>query len=188
MTGVGFFSILLIGIGLSADCFAVALGAGVSGGGSFRRRMFRLAVAFGFFQALMLIIGFMAGRTVVDFIAAFDHWVAFGLLVVVSGRMLWEAFGEHEEKEIDISRGLLLLTLSVATSIDSLAVGLSFAFLDVDIVVAAIIVGAVAFTFTAVGFALGKKTGELIGKWAEVAGAIILLAIALRVLLTDLLG
>jgi putative Mn2+ efflux pump MntP len=185
VSGTDILSVLLIALGLSADCFAVALGGGVNAGSGVRWRMLRLALSFGFFQAVMPVIGWLAGSTVVKLIADYDHWVAFGLLAIVSGRMLWEAFGpgEHqEEKELDISRGLLLLSLSVATSIDALAVGLSFAFIDINIAIASPVIGVVAFAVTAIGFYLGRKVGKL------AVGGIILLAIAVRILLSHLMG
>lgn len=189
MDGADIFSIIFIAIGLSADCFAVALGAGVSGKDYSRTGIFRTALSFGIFQALMPVLGWLAGRIVVDIIAAYDHWVAFGLLAVISGKMLWESFRHEDgrEKETDITRGLLLITLSIATSIDALAVGLSFAFLKVNVAVACPIIGIVAFVVTVTGFVLGKKVGGLVGRWAEVAGAVILMAIALRILLSHLL-
>ena len=184
-----FLSIFLIAIGLSADCFAVALSGGVAGKNHSRARVLRVALSFGLFQAVMPLLGWLVGRTVVDFIAAYDHWVAFGLLAVVSGRMFWESLHPEkgEEKEADITSGLLLLTLSIATSIDALAVGLSFAFVEVNIALASPIIGAVAFLVTTVGFILGKKASRLIGKRAEAIGGIILLAIAFRILLGHLL-
>jgi putative Mn2+ efflux pump MntP len=190
MNGADVLTIIFIAIGLSADCFAVALSAGVSGKDRSRLGIFRVAFAFGIFQALMPVLGWLAGRTVVDIIAAYDHWVAFGLLAAVSGKMLWETFRRESspEKETDITRGWLLITLSIATSIDALAVGLSFAFLKVDIALASPVIGVVAFMVTLTGFILGRKVGGLIGRWAEVAGAVILLAIALRILLSHLLG
>ncbi len=125
----------------------------------------------------------------VEFIADYDHWVAFALLVMVSGRMLWESFrSKHgQDKELDITRGFLLLTLSLATSIDALAVGLSLAFLEVNIALASPTIGVVAFVFTAIGFILGKRASQLIGRRAEALGGIILLAIALRILFSHTL-
>ncbi len=137
----------------------------------------------------MPVLGWLAGRTVVEFIADYDHWVAFGLLAIVSGRMLWESFRPErsQDREIDITRGLLLITLSVATSIDALAVGLSLAFLKVNIGVASLTIGAVAFLVTMIGFVVGKRVSKTIGKRAEALGGIILLAIAFRILLSHIL-
>lgn len=183
-----FLSIFFIALGLSADCFAVALSAGISITEHTFTRIFRLSFSFGLFQALMLVLGWLAGRTIVDFIADYDHWVAFALLAFISGRMFWEAFHPEQsrDKEVDITRGLLLLTSSVATSIDALAVGLSFAFLEINIGLASPTIGVVAFAVTALGFILGKRVSKLMGKRAEVLGAIILLAIAFRILLSHL--
>jgi len=182
-------SLLLIAIGLSADCFAVALGVSISGSGPSSRRMLRTALAFGVAQSLMTAIGWAVGSTVVDFIASYDHWVAFGLLTVIGGRMLWESLHprEAEAKAGDTTKGVALLLLSVATSIDALAVGLSFAFLEVNIALAALTIGGVAFTIAALGFLLGRKAGHVMGKRAEAMGGVILIAIGLRILLTHLL-
>ncbi len=137
----------------------------------------------------MPVLGWLAGRTVVEFIADYDHWVAFALLVIVSGRMLWESFRPErsQDKKIDITKGLLLITLSIVTSIDALAVGLSFAFLELNIVMASLTIGVVAFLVTSIGFAVGKRASKIIGKRAETIGGIILLAIALRILLSHIL-
>lgn len=137
----------------------------------------------------MPVLGWLAGRTIVELIADYDHWVAFILLAIVSGRMFWGAFhpDRDNEKKTDVTKGILLLTLSVATSIDALAVGLSFAFLDVNIAIASPVIGVVAFLVTALGFYLGKKASRIVGKRAEAIGAIILLVIALRILISHIL-
>ena len=137
----------------------------------------------------MPVLGWLAGRNVVEFIADFDHWVAFGLLVIVSSRLLWQSFRRErsQDKEVDITKGFLLITLSVATSIDALAVGLPFAFLKADIAMASLTIGAVAFLATTIGFVVGRRACKMIGKRAEAIGGIILLAIAFRILLTRVL-
>ncbi len=184
-----FLYIFLIAIGLSADCFAVSLSSGISNKNHSWLQVFRVSLSFGLFQALMPVLGWLAGRTVVEIIANYDHWVAFALLVAVSGRMFWETFHSErsKENEVDVTRGFLLLTLSIATSIDALAVGLSFAFLNVNIALASPTIGAVAFVVTTIGFVLGKKASKLIGKRAEAIGALILLFIAFRILLSHTL-
>jgi len=185
----GFFSVVLIAVGLSADCFAVALGAGLSGRRYTARQVWRVAGCFGLFQGVMPVLGWLAGRTVVDYIAAYDHWVAFGLLALVAGRMLWESLrpGHETAERTDISGGLSLLLLSLATSIDALAVGLSLAFASISIVVAGPTIAVIACLLTALGFAVGRRVGTYIGRWAEIAGAVILLAIGVRILLSHLL-
>jgi len=137
----------------------------------------------------MPVLGWLAGRTVVELIASYDHWLAFGLLALVGGRMIWESLRSKEghREERDISKGLLLLTLSIATSIDALAVGLSFAFLKINIVLAGVTIGITAFLATSIGFVLGRKAGSLIGKRAEIVGGVILIGIGLRILLEHML-
>ena len=182
-------SVSLIALGLSADCFVVALSGGISNINHSWPWLLRVSFSFGIFQALMPVLGWLAGRTVVDLIADYDHWVAFAMLAIVGGRMLWGSFRPERSqgKEVDITKGLLLITLSIATSIDALAVGLSFAFLSVNIALASPIIGVVAFVVTIIGFKLGKKASKLIGKRAEIIGGIILLAIGLRILLSHIL-
>jgi putative Mn2+ efflux pump MntP len=184
-----FLSIFLIALGLSADCFAVALSASISNKNHSASQVLRVSFFFGLFQALMPLAGWLVGRTIVDFIAAFDHWVAFTLLFLVGGRMLLGAFRhtEVEEKPVDISRGWLLLTLSVATSLDALAVGLSFAFLDVNIWVASLTIGITAFIIAGAGFLIGRKAGKIFGRRAEVIGGVILIGIGIRILLEHII-
>ncbi len=152
-------------------------------------RLLRVSFSFGLFQALMPVLGWLAGRTVVEFVADYDHWVAFSLLAIVSGRMLWESFRPERSqgKEVDITKGILLITLSIATSIDALAVGLSFAFLELNIATASLTIGVVAFLITTIGFIAGKRASRIIGKRAEAIGGVILLAIAFRILLSHIL-
>jgi len=181
-------TILLIALALSADCFAVALSSSFHIKTTSFAPILRIALTFGAFQAIMPALGWMAGRTVVNFISAYDHWVAFVLLALIGGRMIWESFRpEGSRKQIDISKGILLVTLAVATSIDALAVGLSFAFLKVNIIIACSIIGAVAFVVTIAGFILGKKARTWLGKYAEAVGGVILIAIGIRILLTHIL-
>jgi putative Mn2+ efflux pump MntP len=181
-------SVLAIALGLSADCFAVAVSGSISRDGHSRLDILRVSLSFGIFQALMPVLGWLAGRTVVGYIADYDHWIAFFLLALVGGKMLWESFYPVEDasRKTDITRGLPLLVLSVATSIDALAVGLSFAFLDVNIAAASLTIGVVAFLATGMGFIVGKKSTRILGKRAELIGAIILIAIGLRILLSHL--
>jgi len=183
-----FLSVVLIAFGLSADCFAVALGIGASGRAFSWSHVLRVALAFGFFQFGMPLVGWLAGQTIVQFVANYDHWIAFALLAFVGGRMIWEFIhGQTESESTDISKWGTLLTLSLATSIDALAVGLSFAFLKLNILLASTIIGLVAFAVTAVSFWLGRKVSALMGRWAQLAGGIILIGIGLRVIITHML-
>ncbi len=178
-------SILFIALGLSADCFAVALSGSISMRSVSSLQKLRTSLTFGFFQALMPILGWLAGRTVVGLIADYDHWVVFTLLAVIGIRMIWESAHKKEgQKPVDFTKGILLITLAVATSIDALAVGLSLVFLEVSIVLASSIIGIVAFLITMIGFSLGKKAGKLLGRRAEAIGGVILIIIGLRILLS----
>jgi putative Mn2+ efflux pump MntP len=184
-----FLSIFLIALGLSADCFAVALSASIANRNHSPVQVAKVSFSFGFFQAIMPVIGWLAGKTIVDLISSFDHWVAFTLLVFVGGKMLWEAFHhEKDEKPADISRGLLLLTLSIATSLDALAVGLAFAFENVNMWLASPTIGITSFVISALGFMIGTKVGQVFGKRAEVLGGLILIGIGIRILVEHLLG
>lgn len=183
-------SLIFIALSLSADCFAVALGGCISIPRHKYQAVFRTAFSFGLAQALMPVIGWLAGRTIIGYISGIDHWLAFGLLAIIGGRMIWEAFREKDGDKncVDITRGMVLLSLALATSIDALAVGLSFAFLDVNILIASLLIGLVTFGVTNLGFYLGQKAGMLLGKRAKIAGGILLIIIGLRVLLSHLTG
>ncbi|MCJ7606202.1 MAG: manganese efflux pump MntP family protein [Dehalococcoidales bacterium] len=190
MSETGFFSIFIIALGLSADCFAVSLASSISLKTVPVRIGARIALAFGIFQAGMIVLGWLAGNTVIDFISSYDHWLAFGLLALIGGRMIWESLHEDEEKErkfSNIARWPVLLTLSVATSIDALAVGLSFAFLQVNLAMASSTIGVTACCITVLGLFIGKKVGSLVGKRAETVGGIVLILIGLRILVEHLL-
>lgn len=183
-----FLSVLLIAIGLSADCFAVALSGSIPMRTLSWLQVFRTSLSFGLFQTLMPLLGWLGGRTIVELVAQYDHWVAFILLALLGGRMLWKSFRSRDGggENSDITKGWLLLTLSVATSIDALAVGLTFAFLEVNIALASSAIGLVAFVATAIGFLLGRRAGKLIGRQAEAIGGMVLIGIGLRILLSHL--
>ena len=189
MSIADFFSVLLIAIGLSADCFTVAIGGSISNRTVSAISVLRISIAFGLFQALMLVLGWLLGQTIAELIAAYDHWIAFVLLSIVGGRMIWQSFGKKNDNSDnpDISKGFLLLILSVATSIDALAVGLTFAVIEINILPASLIIGIVAFISTALGYSLGKKIGPLIGKRAEAIGGIILIGIGIKILLSHII-
>jgi manganese efflux pump family protein len=182
-------SLLLLSVGLSMDVLSVSAVTGFCLGQVERKQMLRLAVAFGAFHVFMPIIGWLAGGSIVDLISGYDHWVAFLLLAFVGGRMLIEGIrgGENvDQTKILELRSLMLFSLAV--SIDSIAVGLSFGIQSVPIVFPAILIGSTAFVFTLIGVAVGCKTGQWLGRWSQIAGGLILVLIGLRVLLIHLLG
>ncbi len=181
-----FSTIFFIALALAVDAFAVALAAGVSLCRVSSRQIFRLAWHFGFFQAGMNVLGWFGGLTVRALIESVDHWIAFGLLAFVGAKMIIEALREEKEEGegLDPTRGRMLVTLSVATSIDSLAVGLSFAVLQITVWLPALVIGVVAFLLTAAGLRLGCLLGAAsrLGARAEIAGGLVLLAIGLKIL------
>lgn len=189
VASLDFTPVLLIALGLSADCFAVAVSSSVSIRAPSTVQLLRISLAFAASQALMPLLGWLAGRTVVDLVEAYDHWVAFAILAVVGSRMIWESFHSkgNRSKGRDITKGVPLVALSIATSIDALAVGLSFAFLEVNMALASSTIGIVAFVVTAMGFLLGRQAGNLVEKGAEVVGGVVLIGIGLRILLTHTL-
>jgi putative Mn2+ efflux pump MntP len=187
---MGWVSLLALACALAMDAFAVAIVTGLTVNPLTRRHIFRLGFHFGLFQALMPIIGWLAGAALRTYISAFDHWVAFGLLGFIGGKMLWEAL-RHEEgpgHANDPTSGWSLLVLSVATSIDALAVGLSLGMLGSTIVVPAVVIGIVAALFTTVGMVLGRRIGSFWGRRVEVLGGLILIGIGVKIVLEHLFG
>jgi putative Mn2+ efflux pump MntP len=183
---MGWFSLMSIAVALAMDAFAVAMVTGLTVKPLTRRHVFRLAFHFGLFQFLMPLIGWAAGSAVQRYIETFDHWFAFGLLSVVGGHMIWGAVCGGEEgkrSRKDPTSGWALVMLSVATSIDALAVGLSLALIRSEIVMPAIVIGIVAAAFTALGMALGRKVGSIWGKRVEILGGLILFAIGVKIVI-----
>ncbi len=184
------WGLVAIALALAMDAFAVAMVTGLADVPLTHRRVFRLAFHFGLFQALMPAIGWAAGRAVYRRIEPLDHWVAFGLLAFVGGRMVWGALHGGDEKRTagDSTRGWSLVMLSVATSIDALVVGLSMAMVGTAILVPALVIGVVTAALTAAGMLLGRWIGAAWGKRVEVLGGAILIAIGLRVVVGHLAG
>ena len=178
-------TLLGIAVALAMDAFAVALAAGLTLPRLTGRHLFRFGFHFGLFQALMPVIGWLAGVTVRGYIEDFDHWLAFGLLTLVGGKMLWEALhGEAEDaREGDPTRGLSLVMLSIATSIDALAVGLSLAILGLTIWTPALVIGLVAGILTVCGMLLGRRLGQAWGTRVEICGGLVLIAIGIKIVL-----
>ncbi|WP_224981857.1 manganese efflux pump MntP [Geomonas agri] len=177
-------SIFGIALALAMDAFAVALATGAVLNPVTGRHLFRLGFHFGLFQALMPIAGWLLGLTVQKWITAYDHWIAFGLLAYVGGRMIVEAFEEDDDSSpSDPTKGLTMVMLSVATSIDAFAVGLSLAMLGVSVWVPSVIIGIVAAVLTVAGMLLGRRLGDNWGKRVEVCGGVVLCLIGLKILL-----
>lgn len=182
-------AILGIAVALAMDAFAVAIATGVNLKQVSFRQTFRLSWHFGLFQAMMPVIGWGVGATVQGYMADYDHWVAFILLALVGGNMLREAVVADEDEENpkprkDATKGMTLVMLSVATSIDALAIGLTMSMLQVSIGTPAIVIGIVAGLFTVAGLHLGKRVARLtwLSAWAEIVGGLVLWLIGLNIL------
>jgi putative Mn2+ efflux pump MntP len=180
------FNIMAIAVALAMDAFAVAIAAGIKLGSVSPRQNFRLAWHFGLFQAMMPVIGWIAGLTIRDQIARFDHWVAFGLLIFVAQGMFREAFHADDDSESvkDPTKGATMVMLSIATSLDALAVGLSLSMINVSIWTPAAVIGVVACIFTTVGMHLGKNLSRaaMVRRYADCLGATVLVLIGLNIL------
>lgn len=180
-------TILLIAFGLAMDALAVSLSTGLALGCPTSRNAATIGGAFGLFQAAMPVIGWSAGSAFKSLIAGLDHWVAFGLLSLIGCKMVFEAVRpEHERQPLNPLDPHVLLVLSLATSIDALAVGLSFAMLDGSIVTPALIIGVITFSLSFFGVLAGAKVGKLMGRRVEVLGGLILLGIGIRILVEHL--
>ena len=181
-----FIRILAIAVALAMDAFAVSIATGVNLKNVNSRQMFRLSWHFGLFQALMPIIGWSAGLSIRSHIEHYDHWIAFGLLALVGGHMIKEAFqdGKAEKPIKDYTKGMTLVMLSVATSIDALAVGFSLSLLKISIWMPALIIGIVAGTFTLIGMRIGERIGAAnrLSLYAETIGGVVLIGIGLNIL------
>ncbi len=185
---MSFISILSIALALAMDAFAVALASSVVLRKVSGRQYFRLAFHFGLFQFLMPVIGWLAGSVMAGWLEATDHWAAFGLLVLIGGKMIYEALKKDQKKRIvtDPTKGLTLVALSVATSIDAFAVGLSLAILDVSIWYPCLVIGLVAAAMTLIGLRLGSRLGARFGRGMEIIGGLVLIAIGARILIEHL--
>ncbi len=182
-----FISILVIALGLSMDAFAVSLTSGAAYKELRIKHAFRMALFFGGFQAFMPLIGALAGLGLKSYIQEADHWIAFSILSVVGGKMIYESFKiDTTEKNFHPSNILVLLTLSVATSIDALAVGITLSLVALNIITAVIIIGLVTFVLSYIGVYIGKKFGHFFENKIEAIGGLILIMLGIKILLRHL--
>lgn len=177
------FELFLLAVGLSMDAFAVSVCKGLSVKTLKPKHALLAGLYFGGFQALMPVIGYFAGSYFADIISSYDHWIVFILLLLIGGNMIKESLDKEEENLNDSFDFKTMLLLAIATSIDALAVGVSFAFLKVNIVYAAAFIGVITFILSAVGIKIGNIFGTRYRAKAELAGGIILILIGLKVLL-----
>jgi len=180
-----------LAVALAMDAFTVAVASSASINIQSRWRTLRIAVHFGFFQFMMPVVGWLAGRGLLSYICGVDHWIAFGILAYVGCRMIREssAIGHRGGYTgADPTEGMALLVLAFATSLDALAVGLTLPLIGGGMIRAAIVIGVVTFFLTVIGVEIGPRVGGLVGKWAEVIGGAIIIAIGVKILLGHLIG
>lgn len=184
---MGFVELLLIGIGLSMDAFAVSICKGLSARNLKWKHYVCIGLWFGGFQALMPTIGYFLGASFEQYITSFDHWIAFALLALIGANMVKEGLSKEEEMGDASFSFRSMLVLAVATSIDALAVGITFGLLpDVQILPSATIIGVTTFLFSAAGLKVGNIFGLKYKSKAEIAGGVILILIGLKILLEHL--
>jgi manganese efflux pump family protein len=184
---VQFLEVLAIALALSLDAFAVSFAASTAGYTKDKRAVFRLSFHFGLFQFLMPIVGWALGVAIEPIIAAFDHWIAFFLLAIVGLRMIRSALHpDAETQQNDPSRGITLVMLAIATSIDALAVGLSMAMLNMDVWYPSIVIGIVAGGMSVLAIVGGNRVGDWMGRRAQLVGGIVLVLIGVRIVITHM--
>jgi manganese efflux pump family protein len=175
--------IFLIAVGLSMDCFAVSVSFGTSRK-LLWKDLLRMGLAFGFFQGMMTLAGWWVGDTLKPLIESFDHWIAFSILSIIGIRMIIESIKhEHERKSVDIRKFTILLTLSVATSIDALMTGVSLGFIRVNIIESVILISSITFIVTLIGGKVGEKATFIPARRAELIGGIVLIMIGAKIFL-----
>ncbi len=183
------FIVIVVAVSLAIDAFVVSI---ISGGAYKQlhvKHVVRMAVFFGGFQAVMPLIGFMAGLSVKGYIECCDHWIAFGLLSAVGGKMIYESFKiKSIEEKFDPSNIFVLLVLSVATSIDALAIGITLSLITNSIIAAVMIIGLVTFVLSYVGVYIGKRFGHFFENEIEAVGGIILICLGVKILFEHLLS
>ena len=181
---MSFGELLVIAVGLSMDAFAVSVCKGLCTKRISWKNSLSAGLWFGIFQALMPLLGYYLGSTFHELVEAFDHWIAFGLLLLIGVNMIREAFGQDNEN--DDFGAKTMLPLAIATSIDAFAVGVSFALSDVKVVPSVTVIGAITFLFSSAGVLIGHTVGKRFGRAARITGGAILILIGTKILLEDL--
>jgi len=184
-------TMIAIAVGLAMDAFAVSVASGLAYCSMRMGHTLRIALFFGGFQALMPVVGWLAGLTLRSYIVSIDHWIVFGILVFLGIKMIYEAVViGRAEKGADVMNLFVLLGLAVATSIDALAVGVTFAFLNVVIIAPVVVIGVVTFVMSFAGVVIGQRCGELgfSSTKIEVAGGVVLISIGLKILIEHLVN
>jgi len=179
-------TIVLIAVGLAMDAFAVSIAKGIVIKHQRQKTALLLASFFGGFQMLMPVIGWLAGTSLETVIAGIDHWLAFGLLLLIGSKMIYDSIRKEDGENEQSLRFHSLMVLAVATSIDALMIGLSFAFLQIQILLPILVIGLITFFLSLTGFFFGCGLGRIFGNKIKIVGGLILLAIGMRILLEHL--
>ena len=185
---MGIIPLIFLSIGLSFDTFAVSIGCGIIEKQIKFFQAARIAIIFAVFQAIMPLLGWSLGYIIKDYITAIDHWLAFVLLSIVGGKMIIESFKAEEGKTINPRQLKVILALSLATTIDAFVVGVTFAFLNVNLFLSSVIIGLITFIAAMLGMLFGKNIGSRFGKKMEIIGGLILIGLGIKILLEHLLS
>jgi manganese efflux pump family protein len=180
------FEVMLLAVALSMDAFAVSIGLGAKRAEPTLPLAIKAGLYFGIFQALMPLIGYMAGVGVFVYIESFDHWIAFLLLAVIGGKMIYESFTEEIGEDIARVTNKMLLILAIATSIDALAAGFTLTLFELVPLLSVALIGVTTFVFSMAGVYFGDRTGTFLERQAELLGGLILIVIGLKILFTHL--
>ncbi len=175
------FEVIVLAVALSMDAFAVSIGLGSKG--NTRDLGLKAGLFFGAFQALMPFIGYLGGKGVLGWVDAYAHWIAFGLLALIGGKMIYEGLHEGIEEDITNITNKMMLLLAIATSIDAMAAGFSLTLLDINPYLACLIIGITTFAFSWVGVQIGKRSGTWLESKAEIFGGVVLILIGIKMLM-----
>jgi manganese efflux pump family protein len=181
------FEVIVLAVALSMDAFAVSIGLGSKGdtrGPISQKLGLKAAMYFGIFQALMPFIGYLGGKGILGWVDAYSHWIAFGLLALIGGKMIYEGLREGIEEDIAAITHKMMLLLAIATSIDAMAAGFSLTLLNFNAYLACLIIGVTTFAFSWVGVEIGKRSGTWLESKAEIFGGVVLILIGIK-MLTD---
>lgn len=174
------FEVIVLAIALSMDAFAVSIGLGSKG--NTRGLGLKAGMFFGAFQALMPFLGYLGGKGVLGWVDAYAHWIAFGLLALIGGKMIYEGLHEGIEEDIATITNRMMLVLAIATSIDAMAAGFSLTLLDINAYLACLIIGVTTFAFSWAGVQIGKSSGTWLENKAEIFGGTVLILIGVKIL------
>jgi len=181
---VTFLPIVLLALSMSSDAFAAAIGKGARLDRPSLGEALRTGLIFGSIEAVTPVIGWAVGKGASRYIEAFDHWIAFGLLLVIGGKMIWDSLRRAEEGEKPQRHSLaVLIVTAIGTSIDALAVGVTLALVGANIIVNALAIGAATFSMVTIGILTGRYLGEKFGRYAEAAGGVVLIVIGINILI-----